>query len=267
MSDNHTALQQIEAETDHPAATTPLINPFTLFAQRNRGGGFFRGPLIKCEHTSGEFFRVRGEARTLIEGGERFIVNPHELTDTWTKWINGKVVDRRVYRAINGEIAPAREELGALDENYWPTSGKKPKDPWQRQVYLPMKGNDGEVCAFSATGQSAISEIAELVGMYGETDRHGKFPVIELDTRSFESQHGSTIYVPVFRLVDWDFWEPGTPASPVALVPMPTAAPAIATTRKVTDNNDDDAEDMSAPVRLQKKRNSARDDLDDTIPF
>ena len=47
-----------------------------------------------------------------------------------------------------------------------------------------MKDSDGEVCAFSATGQSAIVEIAELVGMYASADRQGKFPIIELDTRN-----------------------------------------------------------------------------------
>jgi len=116
-------------------ATVPapqLVNPFALFAQRNRGGGFFKGDLIKLEHTTGEFFRVRGEAKTLVEHDEQLIANPHELTDTWTKWVNGKIVERRAYRTANGEMAPTREELGDLDENYWPTRGKKPKDPWQR---------------------------------------------------------------------------------------------------------------------------------------
>jgi len=245
-----------------PAA--PLVNPFALFRQRNQSGGFFKGPLIKYEHTSGEHFRVRGETKTLIKPGERFKVNPHELTDTWTKWINGKAVERRTYRAINGEMAPTREELGDLDESEWPTKGSKPKDPWQRQVYLPMKGDDDEICAFVASGQVAISEIGELVGMYGETDRGGKFPVIELDSRSFESSRGSLIYVPVFRLVDWEFWD-GTPAPPVELVPAPSAPPP-AITAKVTDNNDTNAP-PKALAKPQKKRDSGRDDLDDTIPF
>ena len=247
----------------------PLVNPFVLFAQRNRSGGFFKGPLIKVEHTSGQIFRMRGEEKTLVEAGEQFTANVHELTDTWSKWINGKLVERRVYRAIAGEIAPEREALGDTDENYWPTRGSKPKDPWQRQVYLPMRGDDGEICAFVASGQSAISEIGELVGMYASADRSGKFPVIELDTRNFTSQHGSTIYVPVFRLVDWDFWELNTPAPPVELVPVPqTAAPAALTARKVTSSHTNtDTDTMSAPVKSQKKRGDTRSDLDDEIPF
>ena len=204
------------APTHVPAATDGrLVNPFTLFRQRNStGGGFFRGDLIKCDYRSGEWTREHGEERTLIDVAERFIVNPHEMIETWTKRIDGKVIDRQIYRTIDGQFAPEREELGDMDERQWPwdRSGKKRKDPWERAVYLPMKGSDGEVVAFRATGQGAIAEIAELVGMYGSADRHGKSPVVQPDARSFESQHGSTIYVPVFRLVDWDFWEPDTPA-------------------------------------------------------
>lgn len=242
----------------------PLINPFALFAQRNRGGGFFRGPLIKCEHTTGEFLRVQGETKTLVEAGERFVANVYELTDMWSKWVGGKLVDRRVYRAINGEMAPPREELGDVDEGYWPLKGNKPKDPWQRQVYLPMRGRDGEVCAFVASGQGAISEVGELVGMYASTDRQGKFPVVELGTRNFESQHGSIIYVPRFSLVDWQYWQPDTPAPPVALVPMPQpVTPAItsAKTEAIANNSD-------TPTKSQKKRGSVGGGgLDDEIPF
>jgi hypothetical protein len=237
-----------------PAATDGrLVNPFTLFRQRNStGGGFFRGDLIKCDHRTGEWVREHGEERTLIDADERFVTNPHEMIDTWTKWIDGKVIDRQIYRTIDGEFAPERDALGDLDERSWPwdRSGKKRLDPWQRAVYLPMKGNDGEVVAFRATGQGAIAEIAELVGMYGSADRHGKFPVVKPDARNFESQHGSTIYVPVFRLVDWQFWEADTPAPSVSPVPLPPPASVKPTT--------------TAPVNALPQRGG---DMDDEIPF
>jgi hypothetical protein len=147
-----------------PAATDGgrLVNPFTLFRQRNStGSGFFRGDLIKCDHRTGEWVREHGEERTLIDAGECFIVNPHEMVDTWTKWVDGKVIDRQIYRTVDGQFAPERDALGDLDERQWPLdrSGRKRLDPWQRAVFLPMKGRDGEVVAFRATGRGAISEM------------------------------------------------------------------------------------------------------------
>jgi hypothetical protein len=91
----------------------PRINPFALFRQRNSGGGgFFRGDLLKCDYRTGEWLRVRGENETQIDPDERFIVNPHEMIDAWTKFIDGKRVAQKVYRTIDGEMAPEREELG-----------------------------------------------------------------------------------------------------------------------------------------------------------
>jgi hypothetical protein len=232
------------------AAPAParLANPFTIFRQQNQSGGFFRGDLIKLDHTNGSFTRARGETKTPIDDGERFIVNPLEMVDTWTKFIGGEKIDQKVYRTAKGEFAPKRHELGDTDKDTWP----KGKDPWQRQVFLPLKGGDGEVCAFVAGGKSAIAEIAELVGMYGEADRHGKLPVIELDTRSFDNQHGTETFVPVFRLKDWDFWDDGKPAPEVRPVPIPPSASPV-------------LEEPTTPPA--KRKTTARGDMDDEIPF
>src|SRR5262249_20726795 len=140
-----------------------LVNPFVLFRQGNCTGGLLRCDMLKMDHNTGNV--LPGDDKTVIEAGERFTVNPNEMIDTCS--------------------IP------------WDRAGKKRKDPWSRAVYLPMKDSDGEVVAFKATGAGAIAEIGELVGMYGSADRHGKLPVVEIDSRSFESQHGSTIHEPV----------------------------------------------------------------------
>jgi hypothetical protein len=251
MEDDHTTPNG-DGGTIVPAQ--PRINPFALFRQRNSGGGtFFRGDLLKCDFRSGEWVRVRGENETQIEPDERFIVNPHGMIDSWTKFVDGKRVAQKVFRTADGELAPERKELGDNDESEWPTRNSRPKDPWARAVYLPMKGGDGEVVAFKATGSSAIGEIGELVGMYASADRHGKFPVVELQTRNFESQHGSVIYVPVFRLVSWAFWEADRPAPAVALVSVPPPAPSPPPPAK--------------PAAIATRKPVARSDMDDEIPF
>jgi hypothetical protein len=251
-----------DSEPDTPPASVPvatterLVNPFAIFRQRNASGAvLFRGDLIKCDHNTGEWLRLHGGNATLIGADERFVVNPLELVDTWDKYVGGQRIDRKVYRTIDFEFAPEREALGDLDESRWELdrSGRRHKDPWSRAVYLPLKASsDGALCAFKATGGGAIGEIAELCGMYASADRGGKLPVIEPDARSFESQHGSTIFVPVFRLVDWAFWEGDMPAPPVPLRPASTvslpAKPAV--TAK-----------LAAPAAAKQS------DLDDTIPF
>jgi hypothetical protein len=121
-----------------------------------------------------------------------------------------------------------------------------------RRVSANEGQRTGEVVAFKATGGSAIGEIGELVGMYGSADRHGKFPVVALETRNFESQHGSVIYVPVFRLVSWEFWQADMPAPAVALVPPPPAPSPPPPVK---------------PAAVTKRKPDTRNDMDDQIPF
>src|SRR5215471_20119460 len=102
------------------AAGEQLINPFAIFRQRNSSGAvLFRGDLIKCDHNTGEWLRMHGENATLIGADERFIANPLELVDSWTKFVNGKLIERKVYRTIDFEFAPEREALGDMDEHRW----------------------------------------------------------------------------------------------------------------------------------------------------
>jgi hypothetical protein len=128
-------------------------------------------------------------------------------------------------------------------------------------VYLPMRDSTDEVVAFKATGGSAIGEIAELVGMYGSADRHGKFPVVTLETRNFESQHGCLIYVPVFKLIGWEFWQADTPAPAVAPVPLPLpSSPSPSPPAKPADA------EGGAPA-VTKRKPDTRNGMDDEIPF
>jgi hypothetical protein len=239
-----------DAKVNLPApAGAKLVNPFVHFRERNSSGGFIKCDLVKLDHATGTYLRHRGEAKSVLTDEERrgVIINPDELIDTWTKWVNGELAEpRRVYQTRLGQYSPPRDELPDFDERSWPSDRRtgKSKDPWQRAVYLPMKIN-GEVVAFQATGVAAIGEIGDIVGMYGEADRQGKSPIVDLETRSFTSRQGGLIFVPVFRLRDWGLWG-DAPADPVPPIAIPDTPPP-------------------AQRQLPPKKRSG--DLDDSIPF
>jgi hypothetical protein len=233
-----------------------LVDPFVLFRQRNSSGGFLKCDRLKMDHNTGAVLRERGNNKTLIEPGQRrYVVNPNLMIERWVKFIKGELADEKIYRTAEGELAPTdREEFGFdLDEHDWPVVNGKRKDPWSREVYLPMRGADGEVVAFKATGKGAIAEIGELVGMYGNTDRGGKVPVVEIESRSFNTQHDNTIHVPVFRLVDWELWD-GVPTPMAQPVAVPIAPPPKAVTAK-------------AATAKPAVRQPQSFDLDDEIPY
>jgi hypothetical protein len=91
-----------------------LVNPFVLFRQRNASGGFLNCDLVKMDHNTGALLRERGDNKTKVEpGGGRFIVNPDGMIDTWTKYVDGKPVERRIYRTAEGEMAPPSARMSA----------------------------------------------------------------------------------------------------------------------------------------------------------
>ena len=74
--------------------------------------------------------------------------------------------------------------------------------------------------------------------------------MVLLQTRSFQNQSGGTTYVPDFKIVGWEFWEPDTPAEPLQPIAVPIAPPGKPAAAK-----------LSAPGKPK------RDDMDDEVPF
>ena len=99
--------------------------------------------------------------------------------------------------------------------------------------------------------------------MYASADRGGELPVIEPCARNFNSAYGSMIHVPVFKVVDWGFWEANVPAPPVPLRPIsavahwhrsPPAAPAAKPAARAERRNDD----MDDDIPSERKKNERR---------
>jgi hypothetical protein len=228
-----------------------LVNPYVAFGQREGSGSLFKGPQVKHDYQSGECMLKRGEEKTPIAADEPYKVNPHEALCGFNKHDrDNKIIDRVLGRIADGYVPPERAELGDLNKQHWPIANK---DPWVAVTYLPLKSSTGEVCCYSATGESARAEVADLLGMYGATDRHGKVPVVALEDRSYlNRKYNRIVHVPVLRLITWEFWDEGVPMPPVQLVPIapPSTPPA-----------------RPAPKGLPPKSGKLSDDLSDDIPF
>jgi hypothetical protein len=86
-----------------------------------------------------------------------------------------------------------------------------------------------ELC-YTGTGKGARKALAQLCGLYSRADRQGKSPVLVLKSRSFTNDSGGTTVWPVFnKPINWEFFEPDTPAPPVrpiaVNIPPPPSLP------------------------------------------
>jgi len=223
-------------------ADTRRANPFALYAELYGGEAFFEGDYIKLTQDNGW---VRGQNKEPINTTEMFVANLQEARHGWIKF-DGDKTERKTVLIMDNPQGIPREECGDMETRRW----KDNRDPWMPVIYLPMRClSDDSVVCFTGTGMGASRAVGELCRIYGRpgADRGGKMPVVLLDSFTFENRQGGTTRWPRFKIVDWQFFEPDTPAPPVELVEVSVVAPPAAKTKA-----------LAAPKRQ---------DMDDEIPF
>ena len=170
-----------------------------------------------------------------------------------------------------------REQLGDLDEEFWPDG----KDPWVRIDLLPFWDvNSREVLLFSAANKGSRDAVAQLVEAYINNigvhpEDLTKVPLIELETDSYVNKHGKRIHVPIFSIIDW-IERPAAvrrilppPVKLLELTAVPTAAPATSPSDSIPAKSEPRAPAVakSKPPKKSGGRAPVPDDMDNEIPF
>jgi hypothetical protein len=144
-----------------------------------------------------------------VARGSEFIAHPSALIKCWIKFQDNKFVERRVYRAAQGEKPPRREELGDLDEQKWPLGldGKTPADPWVLQYLLPLEDTSGEIVVFATPSQGGRTGVANLVDVYGRRKKRNNGncgqPIVKLARAPWPTRYGMK-WRPAFEIVSWN---------------------------------------------------------------
>jgi hypothetical protein len=232
------------------ASAQPMIDPFELYLKNEEGGSvFFDGDFINFNGQTGVWTR----AKEPIGATTLFLVNMHEIWLGHVKLVDGKIVDRRIGRLIDGYVRTPVNELPDRDKRYWPLNRQRePDDPWKPTTYLPMRClEDDEPVVYGPFAPTHLTAIKRFVAIYKRTDRAGKFPAVLLESSNFGNRSGGTTYVPEFKIVDWQFWD-GQPAPEPPPVPLPSLPPGQAS---------------PAAAKPAAPADAKRADMDDELPF
>src|SRR5262245_43801062 len=106
-----------------------------------------------------------GQDGEIVAADARFLAVVTGLRHDHIKWVDGQPADRRMVLVEDHFLAPARVELGDLDEDDWPI-GKDgtPADPWSFTYELPLLDleTDGQrlFATSSYGGQKCIGRLA-----------------------------------------------------------------------------------------------------------
>jgi hypothetical protein len=167
-------------------------------AAREEGGGILGGKLLKF--AKGKYFVGDDE----IKIGREFVAYPQKWVRGWTKFWDGKLAEQRVGPVADGFITPKRDELGDTDEALWEKDGAgNPKDPWQKQSYLPLEDCEtGEIFVFVSGSHGGRGAIRDLVTTAVKNISNGD-PRIALGVASYKHKTFGRVEAPHFPIKDW----------------------------------------------------------------
>lgn len=138
--------------------------------------------------------------------GTRVALNPGELKRGWICWNDGKVLDEKMTRIVDG--SPASK--GTL-EDHGPYEDAK--DGWKEQSSAEFRDIEGgEQFLFKSSSKGGNISLANLIRDYGKAfQMHpGDLAIIELQNVSFDAKDPKTgkklgkKFAPVFKIVGWE---------------------------------------------------------------
>ena len=152
----------------------------------------------------GEYFIGEEE----IALGTEYLAHVVGWTKCWIKFVDGEVVERKIYPVAKGAKPPEREDLDDLDESKWEQGlDGKPADSWVYQYLLPLENrSSGELVIFVTSSFGGRRAVADLCQLY--TRRMQKFgggqPIIKLAKADMPTKKFGKVPRPLFEVIGWD---------------------------------------------------------------
>lgn len=146
--------------------------------------------FMKFDFRSGDFVFGR-DAEDIT--GERIAINVDTICHGWVLWHNGTPSKKMV--PFNAELP---EPMPAKD-------GDEPSEG--RQFEARFLDDDDTVLVFETNSYGGRKGVDTLLTAVMARAMSGEaaflYPVVELNSESYKSSHGSTVHNPIFKVVDW----------------------------------------------------------------
>jgi hypothetical protein len=173
-------------------------------------GGHIVGALLKF--SKGDW--LAGPDSEEIAGGTELVAAVPGTAHGWVRWEDNRPVEHHMGLLIEGFVPPERSTLGYNDKTLWEIDGGgKPRDPWQKTIYLPMASVDAATVYTFSTGTDGGRRhvIGPLCKEYGSHIRQhpDELPIVKLGQDSYlhsDRSIGRVKYpeMPVVRYVKAD---------------------------------------------------------------
>jgi hypothetical protein len=203
---------QLTTSRPTAVAVPEETSPWREAANEEAGASF--GTLLKF--VKGDW--LVGEEQTKVAPTATFVVNMQEYWRGWVKWIDKQPPEHMIGRVVDRHRVHLREELGDLDQSRWESDSNGVKrDPWQRVVYLIMRGTDSDdFITFTSTSDGGRKAVGKLCDRFDRL-RHShpaQMPVVSLTSESYQHKEYGKVLKPKFNVVGWDYWDDAAKEDP-----------------------------------------------------
>jgi hypothetical protein len=184
--------------------------------------------------------------------GTEYAAYVHELRRGWVRFEDGKPVEYRIGLVRDGYQFLPRDSLGSMDNRRWERDRNgKPKDPWQRQYYLPMIHLESdELITFVTNSDGGEKAIRNLVRAYKPKKATSEVPIVSLQGDNYLHPDYGRVEVPLFKIEAWHDmgFVPPAPKPAPAAVPAPQPKPDPITSGKAIGKDQADNSDMDDDI-------------------
>lgn len=185
------------------------ISPYRHYADEHLASAI-AGDLLRF--VKGEF--QRGPDKQPVDVNLLLLCNMKEVWTGWVRYFGGQVVETLIGRLIDFHEPQRREELGHLDKNLWETDASgTPLDPWSPTDRMIMREMGSlKLLTFSTSSAGGRKALARLCQEFDNAyEKHdGLWPVVLLDSYTYDHPNYGPIWNPRFTIADWAPWEGGT---------------------------------------------------------
>lgn len=136
-----------------------------------------------------------------VPPGTEFLAHTVSWTKSWLKFVDGELVDKKLYRIAKGDRPIKRDDLDEIEK------ANTDDDPWSIHYLIPFENmQTGAVVIFTTSsigGRGAVSDLCETYANRKIKGNAGQ-PIIKLAVGELPSKKHGPKPAPKFKIVGWD---------------------------------------------------------------
>ena len=144
-----------------------------------------------------------------IPMGTQYVAHVVGWTKCWIKFIDGAMVERKLYSVGKRQYPPDSSELDNNDESKWGIGPNGlPSDPWVFQYLLPLEHvESGDIVVFttpSVGGKRAVDDLCNAYYRRYKREGTSHMPIVALREAKMPSKKWGDVPRPYFEIIGWE---------------------------------------------------------------